>query len=94
MTIDVPATVSVLLTAVTPLQYTASSQAHLTTYNARAAAADAAGAAEHFERDDPWYTLGGFLKNHYIPALKRKDVRVSIFSFDLKERGVTDTFHR
>ncbi|GMS84862.1 hypothetical protein PENTCL1PPCAC_7037, partial [Pristionchus entomophagus] len=49
-------------------EYPVSSQTHLTTMNA-------APDVEHFERDDPWYTVGGFLKNHYIPALKRKDVR-------------------
>ncbi|GMT15311.1 hypothetical protein PFISCL1PPCAC_6608, partial [Pristionchus fissidentatus] len=57
-------------------QYPVSSQTHLTTMNV-------AGDIEHFERDDPWYSVGGFLKNHYIPALKRKDVRYLVIGFTI-----------
>jgi hypothetical protein len=31
---------------------------------------------EEFHRNQPWYTVGGFLTNHYIPALKKKVVKV------------------
>ncbi|KAF8360928.1 ptc-3 [Pristionchus pacificus] len=57
--------------------YPVSSQTHLTTLN------NVPGDIEHFEREDPWYTVGGFLKNHYIPALKRKDVRYVVLGLTL-----------
>ncbi|GMR37186.1 hypothetical protein PMAYCL1PPCAC_07381 [Pristionchus mayeri] len=51
-------------------EYPVSSQTHLTTLNT-----PTHDDVENFEREDPWYTVGGFLKIYYIPALKRKDVR-------------------
>lgn len=36
-----------------------------------------------FVRDDPWYTIGGFLNLYYIPALKMRSVKLVVIVFSI-----------
>ncbi|PAV61734.1 hypothetical protein WR25_11154 isoform D [Diploscapter pachys] len=38
---------------------------------------------EEFHRNQPWYTVGGFLTNHYIPSLKKKVVKFIVLTTTL-----------